>query len=257
MTITTRKMEGIKMKKKVFFLLTLTLVVWVAGTAKATPITFTGSSGNLAASVTFDVVLGNLVVILTNISTTDILVPSDVLTAVFFTISGNPSLSPISAKLNTGSSVFYDLQGQPVGGVVGGEWAYKNGLSGAPGSANSGISSSGLGLFGPGDRFPGPDLEAPPSPDGVQYGLLSAGDNTTTGNGGITGSGGLIKNSVVFTFSPAGFDLSNLSIADVSFQYGTGLDEPNVRVPEPTTLLLLGAGLIGLAVVGRRLFKRG
>src|SRR6185436_15990292 len=111
----------------------------------------------------------------------------------------------------------------------------------------------GFGLFGPGDLFPGADLEDPASPDGVQYGLLSAGDNTGTGNGGITGSGGLIKNSVKFTLDsvPTGFLVSQIS--NVSFQYGTGLDEPNIpAIPEPETYAMLLAGLGLRGFVARR-----
>jgi len=227
----------------------------------AGPITFTGSSGSLAASAGFETSGTNLVVTLTNTSAADVLVPTDVLTAIFFDIAGVGALTPVSAVLGSGSSVFYDPDGQPAGGVVGGEWAYKAGLVGAPGGATEGISSSGFSLFGPADLFPGPDLQSPTSPDGLQYGILSAGDNSATGNAGVTGSGGLILNSVVFTLSglPGGFDPSaDGAITNVSFQYGTALTEPNVpgdggggggTIPEPGALSLLGVALIGMGLV--------
>lgn len=230
--------------------------VIVAGCAAAMPahaafVTFAGASGSLAAAVTFSQSAPGapLAVQLTNTSTSDVLVPTDVLTGVFFTLAGSPALTRTSAVLPTGSVVVYDADGQPAGGVVGGEWAYKAGLSGAPGGAQAGLSSSGLGLFGPPDLFPGSDLAPPTSPDGLQYGILSAGDNTATGNAGVTGSGGLIKNSVFFTLGTApGYTLASTSVSAVSFQYGTALNEPNVvaAVPAPESGALLGAGLLVL-----------
>jgi PEP-CTERM motif len=255
------------MRQSVFAVGLLATLLLAPAVAGAAPITFTGSQGSLAASVTFNALIGgNLQVTLTNTSSADVDAPAQVLTAVFFDIAGNLSMTQESAILAGGSTVVYDADGQPTGGVVGGEWAYKSGLAGTPDNETHGISSSGLGLFGPSNLFPGPDLEDPDSPDGVQYGLLSAGDNTGTGNTGITGSGGLIKNSVIFTLSglPDLFDPST-AITNVSFQYGTALGEPNFpgdppgtprevpQLPEPATLTLLGAGL---AVAAARLRKR-
>ncbi len=209
-----------------------------------------GSAGTKSASVAFDLSGTDLLVTLTNSAASDVLVPADVLTAVLFDVSGGPvSLTRTSALLANGSTVFYDPSGQPQSNTVGGEWAYRSALAGAPGGRAYGISATGLGLFGPGDRFPGPDLSSPASPAGIDYGLLSAGDDTATGNGGITGSGGLIKNSATFTLSglPAGFDLGRIN--NVYFLYGSAIGEGGFT-PAPGSLMTLGAA--GLACSRRR-----
>jgi MYXO-CTERM domain-containing protein len=205
---------------------------------------FTATAGTRSAQATFDVVGSNLQVTLSNISMDDVLVPIDVLTGVFFDISGSAlSLSRVSAVLANGSTVAFGTTDP--GNVVGGEWAYASGLSGAPHAAAYGIASAGFGLFGPGHMFPGNNLQGPASPNGLEYGITSMGDNLATGNTPVTGSQALIKHSVVFTLGGVGanFDLSR--IGNVSFQYGTALDEPNISVPTPGAAGVLALGAAG------------
>lgn len=221
--------------------------------------TGTGSFANLSAKATFDVVGSQLIVVLSNISSADVLAPADVLTGIFFDYNGLAlPLTSTSAVLTGGSSVFFG----PVdpGDVVGGEWAYGSSLSGAPLSAKNGISSSGLGLFGAA-TFPGNDLDGnAASVNGVGYGITSSGDNLLTGNQKVTGSVPLIKSSVTFTLTglPTGFNLAGLG--NVSFQYGTALTEPNITggkdpsgepsVPGPAAAIPFGIGF--LAALRRR-----
>ena len=64
-----------------------------------------------------------------------------------------------------------------------------------------------------------------------------------------TGSNALIKNSVVLTLTglPSGFDVN--TIRNLSFQYGTALDEPNIPgTPAPGSIALVG----GAALLLRR-----
>src|SRR5262245_31515350 len=99
------------------------LLTAVAQPAAAGAITFTGTSGSHSAKATFEnLANGNLVVTLENVGG-DALAPADILTAVFFSTSNANALTPASAVLFNSVAVF-DPDGQPAGGVVGGEWAY-------------------------------------------------------------------------------------------------------------------------------------
>lgn len=226
----------------------VSLAVISAGTASANPIVFNASQGDLAASASFEAVGANLIVTLTNTSQFDVDAPPDLLTAVFFEVSGAPlTLTTVSAVLAPGSTVLFG--GTDPGDVVGGEWEYEDSFANpTPGGADYGIGSAGLNLFGAGQMFPGNNLQGPPNVDGMQYGITSAGDNPATGNMAVTGANALIKNSVVFTLSglPANFDVNR--IFGVNWQYGTDLSEPNI--PEPATAVLLALG--GLALARRR-----
>lgn len=198
------------------------------------------AAGNLAASATFEVVGSELEVTLTNTSTFDVMVPADVLTAVFWDVSGSSlGLAGGSAVLGPGSVVHFGISDP--GGVVGGEFSYLEGISGPLGAAY-GISASGFGIFGESSRFPGSDLDGPAAPNGLNYGLVSDGDSVGTGNSPVTGDVPLIQNQVVFRLSglPSGFDPESM-ISNVNFQYGTDLSEPNLPEPGALALLLVGA----------------
>jgi hypothetical protein len=236
--------------------------------------TATDSFGR-AANVHFHQAVGTLTVTLTNTSTGDVDVPVDVLTAVFFDFKqayGAPNLTVGTATVGGGSKVI-DYQNPSVtvfsaGANVGGEWAFRDGISGAPAGDRYGISSIGTSLFGPGDRFDtGSNLWAEESPNGLEYGIVGANDNLATGNGGVKNAGRFfIQHSVVFTLT--GWTM--ISVADfknvfsnVNFQYGTNTGEPNITPPEfvtvvpvPTGMALMGiAGLLMVAYTARKSIK--
>lgn len=225
----------------------------VAGACARGDVMARGGMSSLDATVIFQRSGSDLLITLMNSSTADVLTPEDVLTGVYFDIAG-PGLSLVaqSATLDAGSVVRWG--GAEPGGGVGGEWAFRSGLAGGPGGAAYGISAAGLGLFGPHDAFPGANLHAQNGPQGLNYGLLSAGDDPLTGNTPVTGQFPLIQSGVVFTISglPEEFDLA--SITNVNVQYGTSLSEPSfitpiISAPAPTT----GAGLAcGALLVMRR-----
>jgi hypothetical protein len=224
----------------------LIALAWT-GSSQATPVTFSGSSGTLSAEADFSLSGSTLTVALMNTSSADVLVPTDVLTGVFFNTTH--TLTPVSASLGA-STVFYGSISN-----AGDGWGYASSVS-AQGE-NSAISASGA-VSGLGhSNFSGSSNAL----DGLDYGILSAGDISATGNTGVTGHGPLIKNSIQFTLTAAsGFDLSELGDS-VVFQYGTALTETHIdgggggggggSVREPSTLLLLGGGLIGFGAMRR------
>lgn len=231
-------------------LLTSFVIATAAASSATAGVTWSSTgSNNRAASALFEVSGSSLVIRLSNDSAADANVPTDMLTGVFFNISGGAvALTRTSVVLAAGATVI-NGGGTDAGGVVGGEWAYKSGIS--LGGSTYGVSSSGLGLFGPGDLFPGSNLDGPSSPNGVEYGITSASDPGTNNNGGATTP--LIRNAIVITLGNVGanFDLSR--IGNVLFQYGTDVSEPrdtSTLVPTPGASALIGLG--ALAVTRRR-----
>ncbi len=238
----------------------------VACSAANALVTFTGTGTNaatgtsLAAEAKFEIDGSQLKITLSNIATSDVLAPSDVLTAVFFKLPTNPKLTKQSVVVAPASHVRFGTTDS--GGVVGGEFAYRHGLNIQ--GQNQGVSSVGLGVFGPSNRFPGKNLAGPTSPDGLQYGITSAGDDPTTGNKAVTGSQALIQNSVLITLGlPSTAAIKESDIASVWFQYGTDLCEVGFQgrpggppssddpIPEPLTAVCCIAGLAALQLVHR------
>src|ERR1700722_15229067 len=163
------------MKKDLRKFAALTLGLGVSTISSlATSITFTGSGtdsedGNArSASATFNVTGSDLQITLQNTGAAAS-APSDVLTIVYFNLNGTPTLTPNSAVLGAGSSL-YNPTSPHDSGSIGGNWQYLN--TSGPNGATAGISTTGIGQFGPTGNFGTPTAPV----DGAGYGIVNGGD---------------------------------------------------------------------------------
>lgn len=293
-----KKRKGVTMKRRILvkkLVLALILSSFTATMASAESMIVTGYEnpyldpwGNVyndyeySAQAVFNLTGSVLTVTLTNTSSEAVDAPNEVLTGLLFNTTAG-ALDPVSARvlnwtssdshiLNWNSSDGNAYPGSTDGtinGDVSSEWAF---------TAQNGISSSGLGLFGPTDLFgtlatitttsnvwvpahgnkpghwesvtttSGNTLWSPESPDGLQYGILPLAGQSVNANTGVT-SMPLIVGGVVFTFDVVDTAFTLNDIHDVSFQYGTSPCEPNVPpVPEPVSAALIGLGAVALAL---------
>jgi len=264
------------MKRHTFAILCGTaLSCAVLGSASAT-IVFTGSGtqgGNsVSASASFTISGNTLTLVLTNTSPANSLEsPTSTLSGLMFQLGGSdPALTPVSA---TASTILNSANCTPASACTGanvnvaGEWGYQTGFSfmslsnaeaiGAAGYINTGLPMD-IGNFNGGAA--GTNISGPASLDGIDLAIVSA----TVGplNGGLS-SVPLVQDTATFVFTGVSGFLES-DIGNVSFLYGTspegsvgscaGLICGGVtgEIPEPATLMLFGAGLIGLAAARRR-----
>jgi hypothetical protein len=233
-------------------------VLAVSVSASALTVELAGPNAGTSAKVTFTKNGDILEVHLENTSTNDVMNPLSLLQGVFFGVDGlSGALTTVSATLqdaNEANAVIYPTaqEGIWTQGVsdLGGEWAYNDGVVGAPDGANHIIASTGLGLVGVDDRFGTINLAGPVAVDGMQYGMVNGDTYAAGGNSPVTGGNALITNDMMFELSGFdGFDLDDLF--GVSFQWGTDFDGGQ-RIPAPGAAVLAGLGLGRVGFVRRR-----
>jgi hypothetical protein len=231
-----------------------------------------GSDGShaLQAEVSFRVSGNHLVIDLSNTATFTTIGPSDILTAVYLDIKGNPKLTNPTAVV-TATSVLFQTPGQsllktPASLMLKstpGGWDYEFGGTQSV-SQSYGFGTAGL------DRFAGGTSSGGRGGPG-NYGIVQ--DETFTSFSGDlknkkkpTDLTPLVKSTVEFTLSglPTTFKLSDIS--HVRFQYGTStggepsfsgtpfLGQPQIQAnaPEPSSLVLAALGAFGFLGYGVR-----
>ena len=242
-------------------------------TTQGTWNTPTGDPDGRDATAVFSIDGNDLKIVLTNLA--DLTDENDeLLMGLFFgfgdTFSGtltSPSVAANSGSLQTYNSTIDTIPYNTDGSInLDGEFGYLTGINDINGGRGDyGISSSGLDpddtdLYG-WDGFGvntiidhGYVITTPLAPNGPDFGI--------TGLNNWEGSNALayINNSVIITWQGASgydYDLHDI-ITQVHFLYGTDYDYDydNVTAPEPTTMLLLGSGLIGLGWFGKRRAKK-
>jgi hypothetical protein len=229
-----------------------------------------GSDGSntLQAKVSFSVSGSHLVIDLSNTATFKTLGPSDILTAVYFDIKGNPKLSNPTAVVATGSVLFQtpsqSILKTPASLMfksTPGGWDYESGGTKSV-SENYGFGTAGLDRFAGGTSSGG---NGGPGNYGVaQNEAFTSFSGYLNNNKKSTDPTPLVKDTVEFTLSglPTTFKLSDIS--DVRFQYGTSLSGPSVSgafqgpptvqavAPEPSSLVLAALGALGFLGYGLR-----
>lgn len=194
-------------------------------------VTFTATNGsNLSASADFTISGGNLDIHLVNTSSTPVSDNPDVLTGLFFDVSGAPTLTADSINLD-GSSSYVNTSVNSPSGVLGDHWAYTSGSITGPSSGGTyeyGIGAAGFGVFNSSDTFTG----SGGSPDGVDYGLVGVLSGSPTN--GLKHNGPQVENGVNIVLD--GSLTGNETISNVWFQYGSAFSgEPGFPGTPPST----------------------
>ena len=248
--------------KKSFIILLVLFLCGTAGIASAVDITIdeiiyqpnSFDPSVLSGTAGFELSGSDLIITLTNTSgATGVAGAYNLLSGIGFNLPSGMSISGGSVGINPGSDAINFIAPLPQS-----EWGYDNSPITGPfidypalGQVNTVVATLQAAIDYDFNNLKVP----PPSPganvDGPGYGLLSSNENNSAA-GGLSA----IKDTILITLNLSGSDgdlLKFIEDGNVVISFGS---PTATSVPEPSTLLLLGSGLIGLGILGRKRFHR-
>jgi len=226
----------------------------MTATLSQAAVTYTGTYGNQSASVTFQTLSNGLLqVTLSNNAVMGATSYSDILTAVFFTTSGDNPMFAQSAEVADLSSLRNCSTSACNTSNVAGEWAYRDqaGFVTNAGNAHLLSANSFNGTLTSSERIGTTNVAGTSAIGGSDFGLVSSATRFTSSN--TLSSVPLIRDSVVFILNPSS-NFTYSAIGTVGFIYGTNAwtMDAYAESPEPGTMLVMGSALLALGLWRRR-----